>query len=139
MLGAIHARRPCLTDNENALSYAPREARTHDDAVMAMRMLQRRSRAGGPQRIAAAIVLLAFALLASIAASHLHVGADQDELCSLCAAFGAGKLEPPSPAAAVPVVASLTYFVRGVESPSQVSRTTPVVLPPSCGPPPGIA
>ena len=104
-----------------------------------MTVLQRRICATGPQRIAAAIVLLTFAVLASIAASHLHVGAEQDEFCSLCAAFGAGKLEPPSPPVTIATPVSLTYFVPDVERPSQVSRSTPVVLPPSCGPPPSIA
>jgi len=89
--------------------------------------------------MAAAIVLLAFAVLASIAASHLHVGADQDEFCSLCAAFGSGKLEPPSPAVTVPTPVSVAYLVTEFERPSQVSRSTPVVLPPSCGPPQSIA
>jgi hypothetical protein len=106
---------------------------------MAVSILQRRTRTTIPQRIAVAVVLFAFALLASIAASHLHVGADQDEFCSLCAAFGAGKLEPPSAAAVVPVALSLTLFLCEHESPSQVPRSLPVVLPPSCGPPPSIA
>ncbi|HLX27556.1 MAG TPA: hypothetical protein VKV24_03580 [Casimicrobiaceae bacterium] len=101
--------------------------------------MQRRIRATGPQRIAAAILLLAFAILASIAASHLHVGADQDEFCSLCAAFGSGKLEPPSLPVTVPTPIPLTYLVAEFERPSQVSRATPVVLPPGCGPPPSIA
>ncbi len=46
-----------------------------------------------------------FALLVSVAASHLHIGPDADEACALCAAF-AGKLEGPS--LSVPMVAIAT-------------------------------
>lgn len=101
-------------------------------------MLQRHRRASPAQRIAAAIMLLAFAVLASVAASHLHVGANQDEFCSVCAAFGAGKLERTSPGISVPPPVALTSFRQEYESVSQVPRSNPVVLPPGCGPP-GIA
>jgi hypothetical protein len=98
-------------------------------------MLLRFTRSSPLPRIAAAIVLVAFALLTSIAASHLHVGADQDQYCSLCAAFGAGKLKTPSAGGAAARPLALSYWRLEGDSDSQLAHSAPVMLPPSCGPP----
>jgi hypothetical protein len=98
-------------------------------------MLHRRPRASLLQRIAAATVLVAFALLASLAASHLHFGADQDPSCSLCAAFGSGKLKTAPPGIAVARLTAPAFFRRARENESRLPHSTAVVLPPSCGPP----
>jgi hypothetical protein len=98
-------------------------------------MLLRFTRSSPLPRIAAAVVLVAFALLTSIAAGHLHVGADQDQYCSLCAAFGAGKLKTPSAGGVAPRPLALSYWRLECDGGSQLSHSAPVVLPPSCGPP----
>jgi len=76
----------------------------------------------------------AFALLVSIAASHLHITADDNDGCAVCAAF-AGKLEGPS--TYVPTVAVAT--VIHLAEPAPVLRLAPPapahLLPPTCGPP----
>ena len=98
-------------------------------------MLLRLTPARPLPRIAAAIVLVAFALLTSIAAGHLHVGADQDQYCSLCAAFGAGKLKTPSAGGVAPRPLALSYWWLECDGGAPLSHSAPVVLPPSCGPP----
>jgi hypothetical protein len=76
----------------------------------------------------------AFALLVSVAASHLHIAPDADEACAVCAAF-AGKIEGPS--LAVPTVAVATAVHTVCIAP--VARLHPLppahLLPPTCGPP----
>jgi len=76
----------------------------------------------------------AFALLVSVAASHLHIAADDNDGCAVCAAF-AGKLEGPS--TYVPTVAVAT--VVHVAGPVPVERPAPPAAahlrPPYCGPP----
>jgi len=86
------------------------------------------------RRLVATVCAIAFAILASISATHLHVGADQDEACAVCAAF-AGKLE--SPVAKLPVVApvALGFWRCDVQPAPQVRQLLVVALPPSCGPP----
>jgi hypothetical protein len=87
------------------------------------------------QRLVCGVTAVVFAILVSVAASHLHVGADQDEACALCAAF-AGKLEgtsaPPLPA---PTAVAVALRVPALPQP-QISSPSVVALPPSCGPPP---
>ena len=84
--------------------------------------------------VIAAIAAVTFAILVSVAATHLHVGLDTDEGCAVCAAF-VGKLEGPStPAIAVPPV-SVSYFAHPPRVAPQVEPLALVVLPPSCGPP----
>ena len=82
----------------------------------------------------AAVTAVAFAILVSVSAIHLHVGADADEACALCAAF-AGKLE--GPVAKVPVLPRITvgYLESEGQPAPQVQQAHLVVLPPSCGPP----
>jgi hypothetical protein len=76
----------------------------------------------------------AFALLVSVAASHLHIAADDNDGCAVCAAF-AGKLEGPS--TYVPTVAVVTVIHLAESAP--VLRLAPPaaahLLPPTCGPP----
>jgi hypothetical protein len=82
----------------------------------------------------AALVAVAFAILVSVAATHLHVGPDADEGCAVCAAV-IGKLEgPTAPPIAIPSI-SVAYFEHLLEIAPQVADVALVVLPPSCGPP----
>ena len=84
--------------------------------------------------VMAAVAAVAFAILVSVAATHLHIGLDADEGCAVCAAF-VGKLEGPSaPSIAVPPVA-VSYFARPIRVAPHVASLALVVLPPSCGPP----
>lgn len=101
-----------------------------------MSILRRTTRASRLQRIAAAIIAVAFAILVSVAASHLHLGADQDEACSICAAFGIGKVKGPTPNVVVPAPVVVTYLRQETQSaPPLAHNVVVVVLPPSCGPP----
>jgi hypothetical protein len=82
----------------------------------------------------AAMSAVAFAILVSVAASHLHVAPDADEACAVCAAV-IGKLEGPS---APPVVASpvgIAYLWLAPRIVLRVEQVFLVVLPPSRGPP----
>jgi hypothetical protein len=82
----------------------------------------------------AAVSAVAFAILVSIAATHLHTGLDSDEACAVCAAV-IGKLEGPSSVPAVVPPASIAYFWQRPPAAPHVVRVVRVVLPPSCGPP----
>jgi len=87
-------------------------------------------------RLVLVVTTLAFAILVSVAASHLHVGADQDESCSICAAFGVGKLKGPNPSVAIPAPVIVTYLRQEPKrAPALAHNVVVVVLPPSCGPP----
>lgn len=109
---------------------------TRDAPIAAMPILRRRARSTPLQQIAAAITLLAFAVLTSLAASHLHDGANPDSSCSICAAFGVGKLNGPTPSVAVPAPVVVTWFRQERPgAPSLAHNVVVVVLPPSCGPP----
>jgi hypothetical protein len=81
-----------------------------------------------------ALTASAFALLVSVAASHLHLAPDNDEACAVCAAF-AGKIETPS--AYVPTVAMATVIHVAVAAPVvRLAPPAPAHLwPPNCGPP----
>jgi hypothetical protein len=85
-------------------------------------------------RCVLALTTIAFTLLVSVAASHLHLGPDADEACAVCAAF-AGKIEGPSVAAPMFAPASLGY----ADCAHPVARPVPPapahLLPPTCGPP----
>src|ERR1700674_938001 len=88
-----------------------------------------------PARVLIAVVsAVAFAILVSIAATHLHTGLDSDEACAVCAAV-IGKLEGPSSLPAVVPPASIPYFWQRPPAAPHVARVVRVVLPPSCGPP----
>jgi hypothetical protein len=82
----------------------------------------------------AAVSAVAFAILVSIAATHLHTGLDSDEACAVCAAV-IGKLEGPSSLPAVVPPPSIPYFWQRPPTAPHVARVVRVVLPPSCGPP----
>ncbi len=71
------------------------------------------------QRVVCALAALCFAWLASVAATHLHIGLD------------AG----PNAAPAIKLALEINYWEA--ITPSQYSRliAVAVVLPPSCGPP----
>src|ERR1700738_3451617 len=84
--------------------------------------------------LVAAVSAVAFAILVSIAATHLHTGLDADEACAVCAAV-IGKLEGPSSVPVVVAPASIPYFWRRSPGAPHVARGVRVVLPPSCGPP----
>ena len=88
-----------------------------------------------PARVLIATVsAVAFAILVSIAATHLHTGLDSDEACAVCAAV-IGKLEGPSSVPTVVRPASIPYFWQRPPAALHVVRVVRVVLPPSCGPP----
>jgi len=86
-------------------------------------------------RVIPIFTAFAFAFLVSVAATHLHVGADADVSCPVCAAFGGGKLERPAPILAVPTPMAVSGFCQGYQAFPQVSGFTPAIIPPSCGPP----
>jgi len=92
---------------------------------------RRRSR---PELFVLALTAIAFTILVSVAASHLHVTPDADDGCALCAAF-AGKIEGPSLTVPTVAVATVIHCVRIVPA----SRPNPPgpahLLPPNCGPP----
>jgi len=87
-----------------------------------------------PDAFTAAVTAIAFAILVSISATHLHIGADADEACALCAAF-AGKLEGPVAKVPVPPRITVGYLETESQPAPQVQQAYIVVLPPSCGPP----
>ncbi|HEV2978789.1 MAG TPA: hypothetical protein VG425_14510 [Casimicrobiaceae bacterium] len=87
-----------------------------------------------PSLFVLALTASAFALLVSVAASHLHLAPDNDEACAVCAAF-AGKIEGPS--TYVPTVAVATVIHVAVAAPAlRLAPPAPAYLwPPNCGPP----
>jgi hypothetical protein len=82
----------------------------------------------------ATVSVVAFAVLVSVAATHLHIGADADEACAVCAAV-IGKLEGPAAPPVVVPPADPAQFWQQFTATAQVARGLVVVLPPSCGPP----
>jgi hypothetical protein len=96
---------------------------------------QRRSRARPfLSRVAATLTAVAFAILVSVAATHLHIGPDADEGCAVCAAV-IGKLEGPSSPPLAVAACSGAYAVPRVLVAQRDAAAILVVLPPSCGPP----
>ena len=77
---------------------------------------------------------MAFTLLVSVAASHLHIAPDGDEGCAVCAAF-AGKIEGPSASVPTLELASVGYTVCSTPVSRPVPATPAHLLPPTCGPP----
>jgi hypothetical protein len=86
------------------------------------------------RRVIVALTGIAFTILVSVAATHLHIGADADEACAVCAAV-AGKLAGPSAAPAVKVSLELVHWLTIIPTWHPLPRSFAVVLPPSCGPP----
>ncbi len=86
------------------------------------------------QRVVCGLVALCFAWLASVAATHLHIGPDADDGCAVCAAV-VGKVAGPSAVPTVKVSPDINYWLPihpGRHAPAVILA---VVLPPSCGPP----
>jgi hypothetical protein len=81
-----------------------------------------------------ALTAIAFTLLVSIAASHLHLAPDGDEACAVCAAF-AGKIEGPSVSVPTLAAPSLVYAVCATPVRRLVPPAPAHLLPPTCGPP----
>lgn len=81
-----------------------------------------------------AVTATAFAIVVSIAASHVHVVPDDDEPCAVCAVF-TGKLHDAGPRqhAARPFV--VLHLVVAALPQSQRLGVAPTLPPPSCGPP----
>jgi hypothetical protein len=82
-----------------------------------------------------AVTAIAFLVLVSISASHLHITADADDACAVCTAF-AGKLDTPD--TDVPTVApvAIDYVVCAATPRDDVLPPAPhYILPPTCGPP----
>jgi predicted neuraminidase len=86
-------------------------------------------------RLTAAVTAIAFAILVSVAASHLHVGHDAEDGCAVCAAF-AGKLEGSSAKVVVPKPSVVEFLSTPVSETPQLAHSIVVVLPPGRGPPP---
>lgn len=87
-------------------------------------------------RLIGVVTALAFAILVSFAASHLHIGADLNESCPICTAFGVGKLKTPAPSIVAAAPVAVTWFWLQPERPPTLAQSVRVVvLPPSCGPP----
>ena len=107
-----------------------RVAANHDPMIFsACRSKRLRRRA-----FIAAVSAVAFAILVSVAATHLHIGLDADDACAVCAAV-IGKLEGPSaPPAAAPPVSIPQFRLPPLVDPL-LADIALVVLPPSCGPP----
>jgi hypothetical protein len=117
--------------NSNADPLAPV---TENSKVLVVNLSTSAARFSSYRAVMAAVAAVAFAIMVSIAATHLHIGLDADEGCAVCAAF-VGKLEGPStPSLAVPPV-SVYYFAGPLRIAPQVESPVLVVLPPSCGPP----
>jgi hypothetical protein len=101
--------------------------------MVRMRMFAMTSKHSMSRRWVAALTALCFAVLVSIAASHLHLGLDADEACAVCAAVAgvAGPSATPVAALNLQIGTWLPIVARPLPSP----RIRAVVLPPSCGPP----
>ncbi len=93
-----------------------------------------RSRRSRRELFVLALTAIAFTLLVSVAASHLHMTPDGDEGCAVCAAF-AGKIEGPSVTVPTVAVATVVHCLR-IVSVSRLDPPDPAhLLPPNCGPP----
>jgi hypothetical protein len=80
------------------------------------------------------ISAIAFALLVSVAATHLHLSPAGDSDCEICSAV-AGKLSSPPAVALAPAITFFVVFSVAAPVLIQVVRVAPTLLPPSCGPP----
>jgi len=82
----------------------------------------------------AAAAAVAFLVLVFGASTHVHMDADGDEGCAVHMAV-VGKFEGPSSPPIVVPPASVTYRSQQPQGSRQIAPASPVVLPPSCGPP----
>jgi hypothetical protein len=85
-------------------------------------------------RVICALTALCFAALASLAATHLHLGPDTDEGCAVCAAV-VGKVAGPAATPAIKLGVELDYWLAVTPRQPSLRLALAVVLPPSCGPP----
>jgi len=97
-------------------------------------MLRGRSPSALSRRAIVALTAIAFVVLVSVAATHLHIGADADEGCAVCAAV-AGKLAGPKAAPDAKLGAEITTWLAALPSGRSSPRLFSVVLPPSRAPP----
>jgi hypothetical protein len=86
------------------------------------------------RRVVVTLTGVAFAILVSVAATHLHIGPDTDAACAVCAAF-TGKLEGPSASPLAAPAIRIVYASPQARFPRSPAAAILVVLPPSCGPP----
>jgi hypothetical protein len=93
----------------------------------------RRIRISRYRKFVCAITGIAFALLVSIEASHLHIGIEPDA-CPLYTAF-AGKVEGPSAEVTLSQPVLVAYYQPVECGAPDVAHCVVVVLPPSRGPP----
>jgi hypothetical protein len=85
-------------------------------------------------RLVLALTAAAFAIVVSVAASHVHVVPDEDNACSVCTAFD-GKLHDGDPAQAAAHPFLLPHLVVATLPEPQRPGLAPTLTPPSCGPP----
>ncbi len=82
----------------------------------------------------AVLTVISFVLLISTAATHHHATSLEDQGCSLCTA-AVHQLSGAEPALALAqTVVFLAYRLPSLQTVS-VTYLTPLLLPPSCGPP----
>jgi hypothetical protein len=84
-------------------------------------------------RLVLFVTTAAFAILVSVASSHLHIVPYDDDGCVVCTALEDNLHESDSPRDAPPVV--LVHLVVAALPESQRLGATPTLSPPSCGPP----
>ena len=85
-------------------------------------------------RLIAIVSAIAFALLVSVAATHLHFSPVGDSDCEICTAV-AGKLSGPPTVAVAPTLPLFAALPVATPVLVSVARVAPTLLPPSCGPP----
>jgi hypothetical protein len=85
-------------------------------------------------RLVLAVTATAFAILVSFAASHLHVGLDDDQACAVCAAFAEKLHDAAPPEGVVRPFVAVHLVVATLPQPQPIG-VAPTLLPPSCGPP----
>jgi hypothetical protein len=93
--------------------------------------LRHRSRRGS---FLLAVTAIAFLLLSSIAASHLHISPTGDEGCAVCAAF-AGNLNAPPVDVPWTRPVDFAFAICLAPAPAVGPPTPAHLLPPTCGPP----
>lgn len=97
-------------------------------------MLSLRQLSHGWRPFVGALTILAFAALVSLAATHLHVVADDDAACAICTAV-VGKVNGPSAPPALGVAPDLGHPQPIVPNERPRALAPSFVVPPSRGPP----
>ena len=85
-------------------------------------------------RLVLAVTAAAFAILVSLAGSHLHVGPDDDEACAVCTAFADKLHDAAPPNGVVRAFVAVHLVVATLPQPQRIG-VAPTLPPPSCGPP----